>query len=369
METHSNRIDYIDDLRALAIIMVMIVHTAQSVYINNPLRLEIASFGQMGVQLFFVLSALTLCISINKKEFTVYEVSKFYIRRYFRIAPLYYFGILLYALYAILTNYTSFNGESFYETYNLKNIFSNILFIHGFVRANNSVVPGGWSIGTEMAFYAIFPFLFFYLKSISTNRKRLIICLLLILISGLIINFITLKYGLKYFVYYNLLNQLSVFLVGICFYFYNSNTELYKNNKSITLPLLVFFLLFFFSFISYKYYFNISITPFLVSLAFIFLVYIVSISSYRSLQIIKRTGQLSFSIYIIHFVFAWDLSKIIYELLKESVNTDLIFVLCFFVTYLLSFAFSLITESIIEKHGIEFGRKVTKLVFRQKIAK
>ena len=88
---------YIDALRGLAFLLVLLVHTDQQVgeYTGKILALS----GKYGVQLFFVISSLTLFLSLNqRKKFERRFVLNFFIRRLFRIAPLFWFGIIIYTL-------------------------------------------------------------------------------------------------------------------------------------------------------------------------------------------------------------------------------------------------------------------------------
>lgn len=147
---------WIDALRGLAILMVLANHVALVVPgLSAPVQ-ALARFGQMGVQLFFVASAYTLCLSWQQRRAEEPQpVLRFLLRRLFRIAPLYWFGITLFALLHALQT-----GGHPADPYTAANLLANAAFVHGFVPgAQNGIVPGGWSIGTEMAFYAAFPLL------------------------------------------------------------------------------------------------------------------------------------------------------------------------------------------------------------------
>ena len=56
----------------------------------------IFGFGGYGVQLFFVASAMTLCMSLENNYGKSRWLMKYIVRRYFRIAPMYYLGRVLY---------------------------------------------------------------------------------------------------------------------------------------------------------------------------------------------------------------------------------------------------------------------------------
>ena len=145
------KLDFVDRMRGLAILAVIAVHYAQM--FASPTLKIIGATGQVGVQLFFVASAFTLCLSADQRAGEKHGVRNFYIRRYFRIAPLYYLGIVAYAALYISAG----KGSS----YTAGNILANVFFVHGVIpSANNSIVPGGWTIGAEMLFYLIFPALY-----------------------------------------------------------------------------------------------------------------------------------------------------------------------------------------------------------------
>jgi len=163
------KLQFIDFMRGLAILMVMAVHVGLTAHIYLPYKTDLSwiykltNYGQLGVQLFFVASAYTLCLACDRRRNEKLPVVSFFVRRYFRIAPLYYVGIILYfAMHALKVVWEKKESFRFFP-YNFENVLANIFFYHGFyLSGNNSVVPGGWSIGTEMAFYLFFPLIFWF---------------------------------------------------------------------------------------------------------------------------------------------------------------------------------------------------------------
>lgn len=88
--------NYIDSIRGIAILMVVLVHTGQITLLVSKsqhftfIQPLLVKYGQMGVQLFFVASAYTLCLSSFNRKNETNKFTKYAIRRYFRIAPAYY---------------------------------------------------------------------------------------------------------------------------------------------------------------------------------------------------------------------------------------------------------------------------------------
>jgi acyltransferase-like protein len=84
------RFVYIDVLRGYAVLGALFVHCSQYVGFDC-----FAAFGARGVQLFFVVSALTLMASWHSRAD---GVTAFFLRRVFRIVPMYWLTILIYTL-------------------------------------------------------------------------------------------------------------------------------------------------------------------------------------------------------------------------------------------------------------------------------
>src|SRR2546425_10397928 len=98
----------IDGLRGIAVLMVLAVHTSQRVgnvavgSFNSTTVEQFINAGARGVQLFFLLSAFTLFRSSKIKfDREMSPRRNFYIRRAFRILPLWW---LITALYTLLGN-------------------------------------------------------------------------------------------------------------------------------------------------------------------------------------------------------------------------------------------------------------------------
>lgn len=383
------KLEYIDLLRGIAILLVVSVHTSFYIwYDNNQHRTEfldllLASLfyaGQYGVILFFLVSSITLSISMENRKESNYN---FYIRRFFRIAPLYYFGIILYFIFRLIVD-SHRSGEFILvpDGYNVEKILQNIFFLHGFFSNNfNFVVPGGWSISTEMYFYTIFPILFLFQKNFSL--KIFIIISLLISFFAFLIQYFDESHVLKAdgrifnFAYSTIVNQISIFLIGIiCFKliqkkFLINSTFLFfglifliLSIYYINFPRLESFGISFFKYLHintgyngffYPIFFALGAVPFIVKLS-----NIKNFSSFISKKIIV-IGKYSYCIYILHFMILEILSSILRKTLFKYLElTHLRFLVLFFMCVIICFFFSKLLNILIEKPGINLGKKFIK---------
>jgi peptidoglycan/LPS O-acetylase OafA/YrhL len=88
----------LDSLRGIAILGVVLVHSSRRHDIPLPIGAhvgQVAFSGQRGVALFFVVSAFTLFLSNDNRKDEHSPVLNFFIRRVFRLAPMFYLATLL----------------------------------------------------------------------------------------------------------------------------------------------------------------------------------------------------------------------------------------------------------------------------------
>jgi len=211
---------YIDALRGYAILAVMATHTSQLFPTWSGFIRKLVDQGARGVELFFLASAITLMMSWSSRHD---GMRNFYIRRLFRIAPMFWLAIVLYIwLHGLGPHYWAPDGINGYA------IFITAVFAHSWNPAYfNSVVPGGWSIGVEMSFYLVFPFLAYYFRDAKKSLWGLL--------ASLVIAHISFTYVFAYrqflwpqiahdYLTWNMvnlwfLNELPVFMTGIYLYF------------------------------------------------------------------------------------------------------------------------------------------------------
>lgn len=385
----NRKLEYIDFLRGLAILLVVAVHASFSIWYHpSEHRSEFFDLffssifyaGQFGVVLFFLVSAITLTLSMGHRNESKYN---FYIRRYFRIAPLYYFGILLYFFFRLVVE-SHRSGEIilFPEGYSLLKIIQNIFFIHGLSTINyNFVVPGGWSIATEMYFYLIFPFIFILHK--KYDLKFFFLLTIVISSIALLIQYFdptgTLKADGKIFnfPYTTLINHITIFLIGVI------TVKLIKINFSINyFHYILAFIFLFFSMYYINIYrlekFGITFLPFLkfdtgfngffypIFFALGMMPIIISISKKQFfenilLKQIIEVGKYSYCIYILHFMVLEILTSVLRKKIFILIELRILkFFIIFLVCVIICFYLSKILSFIIEKPGINLGRKIIR---------
>ena len=148
----SKRYAYIDAMRGYAILLVIAVHSSQYFDDLPEVVRALADQGARGVQLFFVASAITLCMSWQSRHDGAIP---FYVRRFFRIAPMFYLAIPFFL-------WARGFGPNIYAPDGIgwRHITMAATFTHGLMPDTiTSVVPGSWSIADEMMFYLVFPLL------------------------------------------------------------------------------------------------------------------------------------------------------------------------------------------------------------------
>jgi peptidoglycan/LPS O-acetylase OafA/YrhL len=136
------RLQSLDGVRGLAVLLVFLSH-ASGREISNISWLNFHGIGIIGVYLFFVLSGYLLTRNLLSGQ----GVKEFYIRRFFRIVPL-YFVVLLIVFVVQLYGY--YSPRYLYVEGGAVGFLKHMLFIKG-----DGVF---WTIAAEFSFYLMLPF-------------------------------------------------------------------------------------------------------------------------------------------------------------------------------------------------------------------
>jgi peptidoglycan/LPS O-acetylase OafA/YrhL/putative effector of murein hydrolase LrgA (UPF0299 family) len=195
----------LDSLRGIAAIATVLFHLVTFAQLTAPAGFGFigAYFGK-GVPLFYCLSGFVLAYGYSKKlEDGSTNVINFYLKRFFRIAPLFYFVLVC---WRGVGHYLWMWSES------ATVLFLNFTFLFGLVPTDyESLVMAGWSIGIEMLFYFIFPVIIILMKDI---KKSLIIFTISMIMSSIVYRVYS-DIGLNSYAYMNAITQAPFFIAGI----------------------------------------------------------------------------------------------------------------------------------------------------------
>lgn len=351
----------IDALRGIAVLLVILTHSAQPL-VGLPLLLDgLAKYGQTGVQLFFIASAYTLCLSFDGRGDEPRPLLSFYLRRLFRIAPLYWLAIAVYGSLHLALQWRAAASPLVLEPYTFVNVAANALFVHGFVpAANNNIVPGGWSIGTEMAFYVLFPLLFAVANRLHRRGMgALLLALVLAALGNLglqvLLQDTAWAMAGNNFSYFHIVNQLPVFGIGMLAFFLNEKSHA----RAVPAPWLLLGMLAFAAITlamwRLKQPLLFALIPCTAGLSFFCLLQWLR-TVCRPMKALCRVGRVSYSMYVFHFLFAW---YAVPALLAPLALAPLAALLpSFMLTVAATFAVAVCSERWIEARGIAAGRRL-----------
>lgn len=150
------KIPSLDGVRAVAVMLVLFAHAG----FGNVIP------GGFGVTLFFFLSGYLITFLLQKefKRDGRVSISNFFIRRSLRILPPLLIVLVVFYFFSFLL--------SGVFPYDLSGLFSQLLFYHNYyeVFVGGAVLPGTgvlWSLAVEEHYYALFPFIFILIFSVS----------------------------------------------------------------------------------------------------------------------------------------------------------------------------------------------------------
>ena len=163
-KSKKNRFAFVDNLRAVAIILVVIFHYTyhyESTYLlrSDNWSLEIAKFGWSGVDLFFIVSGYCIAMTITKSK----NFFEFIIRRFARLYP----GYLACGILTLIF-YSCFDLPGREVTWFVG--FMNLIFANFIPGLNFQYIDGiYWALIVEIKFYLFFGIIFFLIKDLPKS--------------------------------------------------------------------------------------------------------------------------------------------------------------------------------------------------------
>jgi peptidoglycan/LPS O-acetylase OafA/YrhL len=158
----------LDLMRTLAIAGVLLAHGTDA-YLKGHIPIIFTAFtgwlGFIGVEMFFALSGFLvggIAIKSLEKFTTFKSVRHFWIMRWYRTLPNYYFYLIIHAILAssILNSFSILANNKLY-----------IVFLQSLAWAHPGFFPEAWSLAIEEWFYIILPLGIWALSFLKINKK------------------------------------------------------------------------------------------------------------------------------------------------------------------------------------------------------
>lgn len=258
--------------------------------------LQFTALGSEFVILFFVLSGFSIAYSLRNQQL----LKDFYLKRFIRLYPPYLFALLWAGLtfYLVDHYYPALNRDKLSVFSDPSNTIKNLLYVN-----SGAYIAQFWSLIHEVFFYLIIPFALL-------NKKLYYVVSLIIYLIGSFIPFELLSGNLivLFFLKYNFYFTIGVYL----FYNYDSVKEYFFIKNTYILYAILFLLFLSAVIINYSIAVN-EITFILSSFASILLI-VNFLEKKINSSVMKFLGEMSYTLYIIHFASIYVFYLIIIKL-------------------------------------------------------
>lgn len=356
--TNNKEIYALSFLRGIASLYVVIGHVmiwgGYKGYFPNP---------KVAVDVFIFISGFLIFGGLLSKKRTLLTYFK---HRFFRIAPCYYFIIIIFTLlypyireglvYIQSLDRTLWPIDSVYDAnlveYDLKNILMHISFAFSlFPKYSQSSYIGDWSIGLEMQFYLLAPMLVIFLLR---WWSILILTLSAVYTCGLSTHN---AYLLSFVEPSFIIIKLHIFILGGVIFLAIRKHGLYKS-----LLILLSIALIYAQYRTQKHNFISNNSSIYLLISIVLILCYQKLNSIFDNPIVRFLSNISYPLYLVHGLYI-ALSGLVY--MKLNHNVPLVVVVGI-VTIPLSIISAWIISITIEKKGMELAKKdIFKFKVRQ----
>nr|WP_246664555.1 acyltransferase [Rhodoblastus acidophilus] len=324
-----------------------------------PIWLEPVGFGALGVSLFFVASAFSLFFALARRKDR--SSRKFYIRRFFRIAPLFYVFTVLSCLGPDFGPPSDFFGRVLTASF-LFNLLPGYQI---------GAVYAGWSVGVEMVFYVLFPAIFLVVNTLERSVAAWIAAALLLWPLDAGLRWLMASYfsHLTRYPTFDLIffaRFLPVFMIGVIAFHGGFALKKLERSREIGAGLLLAALLGLLAF--FYLWRGDGLTELarthlpwpLIEQSIIFGAFLVGLMNAPSRLLVNRftcfLGTLSYSIYLVHLPLIMNFKPLYKSVLALSDDGGVQYIACAILTFLVLIPVAGLTYVLIERPGIRLGR-------------
>ena len=209
------RLESIDALRGMAALYILLYHLALIPQPNLSVPRWASSFvltGGTGVTIFFVVSAFCLCLSMRFRKQEPRLTVRFYLRRIFRIAPLFYVWIVI-----SLVRDKFWFGVTHSWTDVLLNVFFGFNLIPG---KQEGFVWASWILSVQMVFYLLFPIIYRYVNNCGKSLGFFFLTLPVASGYAVFVTYLPIAdFQRASFLQFSFLSQLPIFALGMVAFF------------------------------------------------------------------------------------------------------------------------------------------------------
>lgn len=381
MSIKNQELAQLNFFRGLAALYVLVGHCA---------HIAVASLAPLpgpghAVDFFMLMSGFLMSLNFHeRKAQEPWEKTstfiRFYIRRFFRIAPLYYFFYLIIALslnklnsistirfdYPIPFAYSEVTTEHY-----IWSVLLHLTFLFGlfpsFVQDN--ILPD-WSIGLEMQFYAVFPFIMLLMNKLG-RLMPILLCTAVYLSSSYLFGSYDTPGTLMHFGQPSFLPlKINVFLLGILLgeaNYYIKHNEESKALKLLGLTSILCFIGNDLIIILFGCYFVLWVFSMLkISPQFVTAIF-ASIEKKCNNKFTTFFANTSFSVYLLHLIILYCVNAYLAQYgIYSKENPTSRFILLLLICLPLIYLISHFVYKFIEYPFIKIGKKLLNSFFQSK---
>lgn len=224
-----NKLRYhnLDYLRGLMSLVIMVYHY------NHWLKYPLGNIGLLnrlsyyGVSIFFIISGVSLYVTYKNYDFMIFKNIKVYlVRRVARIYPLLIVAIVFSIIY--LNHYNQLPS--------MMKIIMNLTGAFAIFDYSGYIATGSWSIGNELFFYILFPFI------LLIKKLKYIFCIYAVSLACVMYYSFFLQYS--WTAYINPMNQFFYFMNGIVLGIYTQKLRLDRKAIGLGIAGVLLFLMY-----------------------------------------------------------------------------------------------------------------------------
>jgi peptidoglycan/LPS O-acetylase OafA/YrhL len=356
------RLEFLDALRGLAAVYVLVYHM---LLLPQPNLLaprwaeKVALNGGTGVTMFFIVSAFSLYYTMPLRLRERSPTFNFYLHRFFRIAPLFYFLIA-----ATLVR----DAWAFGVRHSLLEIGASMAFLFNLIPTRQEgFVWVSWTIGVEMLFYAVFPLLYARVKTLGASIALFFAALMLWQVVGLLLDYSVMPEAWKQSIlHWNVLRHFPIFAVGIVIYHvFVSLPHAHAPSESATGTgnALVWAGVFGYAALLQGWLPNVfGDSYYWQGLVFACMFMGLALSPWRLVvnRATRFLGKISYSVYLVHTTVIFFLAPVYHWIYRHAPSLTACFLGSLALTLLLVLPLSWLTYRFVEEPGIRLGKRISR---------